>query len=631
MSTIQIFGLVILAIVIIYSIVDWYKKKKKKENPSEQSSEQPLPKSKKHYEYILLVLVILGTAGYFIWQYYQDKSVEIPLSEAINLSKQQAFSDVVLDSRTLDLTIKDGKEFTVKDVKDKEVTLNKDSKVTSQCGLLTYSELANIGFVLPEKFSGKVTYSSDIWGTYVYLAVVILLFGGAYWYMTRGNSQKFKKDKSSIRFSDVGGMVEAKDSLREIVDFLKDKKHFNNLGAITPRGVLLEGLPGNGKTMLARAVANEAGVDFYYTTGSEFHSMWVGVAASKIKNLFKQLKKKPCVLFIDEFDSIAHNRGSSGTDVGREWNHTLNQLLSEMDGFEKKTQIMILAATNRADVLDPAVLRAGRFDRKIVVPLPNYQDRIEILKIHLRGKPIASDINIESIAKQTSGFSGADIALLLNEAAILAGREKRVAISNDNICKAMDKVIAGEERKNHKLSSEEKNLIAVHESGHALVATMLKDADKVQRISILPRGQAGGFTRTASETEHIVLTQNKAMAMISVLLAGRASEEIILKEITSGAQSDLQKANEIAKEMVEHLGMSQNFGLRYVGSNSYGVKDIGIESQQIIEKDIKSILDKCYEIAKDTIVENKAKLEALVVKLIEKESVNIEEIANILK
>jgi cell division protease FtsH len=461
------------------------------------------------------------------------------------------------------------------------------------------------------------------------------MFGIIYWVfkglLFSGKTEKFVKDKTSIRFSDVGGMVEAKDSLKEVVAFLVDKEHFNQLGARIPKGILLEGLPGNGKTMLARAVATEAGVDFYYTTGSDFHSMWVGVAASKIKKLFKQAKKSPSIIFIDEFDSIAHNRGSSGSDVGREWNHTLNQLLSEMDGFTPNTQVIVIAATNRADVLDPAILRAGRFDRKIVVPLPDLKDREEILKIHMKGKPVADDINIEAIAKSTSGYSGADLALLLNEAAILAGREKQSVITYDNINKAMDKVMAGDVRKNFKLTEDDKKLIAYHEAGHALVAQTIPEADKVQRISILPRGHAGGFTKTAPETEQIVLPESKALAMISVLLAGRASEEIALKQTTSGAQSDLQKANEIAKEMVEHLGMGETFGMRYVGSSTYGIKDVSAEGQKQIESDIKNILDKCYQKAIDTITENRDKLDALVLKLLEKESVNIEDIINILK
>lgn len=637
LTTTQIIGIVGICLILLSVFISWYKKRKQQERPQKESSEEPpLPKAKKNNRFLYVILVALVVIAYLVWNNYKDKPVELPLSEVITLSQSESFSEMELKYSgsygTLYLVVADGLELKGKNIDNEEVTITGGDKLVSDVGYIGVSTLKEMGLVLPEKFSADSASSGIDWSQWLYLLVLIGLF---YWLLKgslfTSKTEKFVKDKTSIRFSDVGGMQEAKDSLKEVVAFLVDKEHFNELGAKIPKGILLEGLPGNGKTMLARAVATEAGVDFYYTTGSDFHSMWVGVAASKIKKLFKQAKKNPSIIFIDEFDSIAHNRGSSGTDVGREWNHTLNQLLSEMDGFTPRTQVIVIAATNRADVLDPAILRAGRFDRKIVVPLPNLKDREEILKIHMKGKPIASDVNVEAIAKSTSGYSGADLALLLNEAAILAGREKQSVITYDNINKAMDKVTAGDVRKNHVLSNKEKNLIAYHEAGHALISQTIPEADKVQRISILPRGQAGGFTRTASETEQIVLTKDKAMAMISVLLAGRASEEIVLNQTTSGAQSDLQKANEIAKEMVEHLGMGETFGMRYVGSSTYGIKDVSVDGQKQIESDIKNILDKCYTKSMDIINENRAKLDALVQKLIEKESVNIEDIVNILK
>jgi cell division protease FtsH len=637
LTTSQIIGIVGICLILLSLFISWYKKRKQQENPQKESTEeQPLPKSKRNNRVYYIALIALVVIGYLVWNNYKDKPVELPLSEVITLSKTDTFSEMELKYSgsygTLHLVVSEGLDLTAKNMDDKEITITGGDKLVSDVGYIGVSTLKEMGLVLPEKFSADSASSGIDWGQWLYLLVMI---GIIYWVfkglLFSGKTEKFVKDKTSIRFSDVGGMVEAKDSLKEVVAFLVDKEHFNQLGARIPKGILLEGLPGNGKTMLARAVATEAGVDFYYTTGSDFHSMWVGVAASKIKKLFKQAKKSPSIIFIDEFDSIAHNRGSSGSDVGREWNHTLNQLLSEMDGFTPNTQVIVIAATNRADVLDPAILRAGRFDRKIVVPLPDLKDREEILKIHMKGKPVADDINIEAIAKSTSGYSGADLALLLNEAAILAGREKQSVITYDNINKAMDKVMAGDVRKNFKLTEDDKKLIAYHEAGHALVAQTIPEADKVQRISILPRGHAGGFTKTAPETEQIVLPESKALAMISVLLAGRASEEIALKQTTSGAQSDLQKANEIAKEMVEHLGMGETFGMRYVGSSTYGIKDVSVEGQKQIESDIKNILDKCYQKAIDTITENRDKLDALVLKLLEKESVNIEDIVNILK
>ncbi|MFA5300190.1 MAG: AAA family ATPase, partial [Lutibacter sp.] len=432
-----------------------------------------------------------------------------------------------------------------------------------------------------------------------------------------------------ILFKDVGGIVEVKESLKEVVGFLKNPDYYQRLGARIPHGILLEGLPGTGKTMLAQAIANEAGVPFYYATGSEFHGMFVGLAASRVKKLFKTAKKQTSVIFIDEFESIGHKRMQGSSDAMREWNHTLTQLLSEMDGFKENDNVIVLAATNRADVLDPAVVRAGRFDRKINVPLPILKDRIEILKIHAVGKKF-ENMNLTSIAKQTVGFSGADLALLINEAAIVAGRERKEKISLEHINKALDKISVGEERRNLNLTKQEKRMIAYHEAGHALTAYLIPDADKVQRISILPHGQAGGFTRLADEKERITLSENKALATISVLLGGRIAEEMI-GEITSGAQNDLQKCNELAREMVEHYGMGQQFNFRYVSQNSMGMKEASLENQKIIDEDINTILEQCHQKATELILNNREKLDKLTGKLLEVESLNAEELNQILE
>jgi cell division protease FtsH len=641
MNTFQIIGICLIALVIFYTIYNEIKKRKQKksDNKSEETKEesQKIPQ-RNNYRYIIFIVVIL-VSGYFIWNHFQDKTVEIPLSSAVELSKSSTFSSAELEYsgsyNTLKLIVADNKEIQTQDINDEQVTLSSGETITSDVGYIGIYELKDLGFVFPEKYNSTSVGIGIDWGNILYILAMLgffyLLFSGKFGSLFGGNIEKFKPDKSVISFNDIGGMGEVKESLKEVVAFLKDREHFNNLGAKVPKGILLEGSPGTGKTMLASAVAFEAGMDFYPTTGSEFHNMFVGVAAQKVKKLFKQAKKNPSIIFIDEFDSLAHSRSSSGSgEVSREWNHTLNQLLAEMDGFDKNTNLVVIAATNRADVLDPAVLRAGRFDRKIFVPLPNYQDRIEILKIHIKNKPVAEGINVESIARQTSGFSGADLALLLNEASILAGGESSEVITNNHIVKAMDKVLAGDIRRSFKYTEKEKSTVAYHESGHALVATMLPEADKVQRISILPRGHAGGFTRTANEREELLFSKEKLLSTISVLLAGRASEEIFLSTITSGAQNDLQRANELAKEMVEKLGMGENYGLRYTQSSSYGLKDSSIEGQRIIDKDIKEILDGCYMKAKEILISNKEKLNALVQKLIEVESVNIEDIINIL-
>ncbi|MFA5299361.1 MAG: AAA family ATPase [Lutibacter sp.] len=586
---------------------------------------------------ILIMIVLVG--GYYIYKNYQkDEIISIPLSEAITLSKSNTFNDLVIQNSggasNLKFVVADGfNDVKTIDINDKEISLNAKDDINVDAGYVSVKDLVDMGLVLPAKYRSETISSGINWIGFLSNFLLIGVLIAIYYFMIIGRgSQKFTKDKNSITFNDIGGVGEAKERLNEVVNFLKDKSYFENLGARIPRGILLEGPPGVGKTMLAKAVATEADVPFYYTSGSEFHSAFVGIAGMKVKKLFKQARKTPSVIFIDEFDSIANARGSGHTDAGREWNHTLNQLLSEMDGFENNSQVIVLAATNRADVLDPAVLRPGRFDRKIFIPLPSLKDRVEILKIHAKGKPFESGIDIENLAKQTSGFSGAELALLLNEAAIIAGQDHKDIILSTHVIKAIDKVLAGEERKSLVLTPDEKRLIATHEAGHALIANLIPDADKVQRISILPRGQVGGFTRTAADKEELLVSKAKAQATIAVFLGGRAAEEIIIGNelVSSGAKSDLERANQIARGMVENYGMGENFGLRYALTNSMGLKDLSIDSQKTIDSDVQNILDKCYTKAKDIIDGNMISIKKLIDALLEKESLDFLEVKNIL-
>lgn len=442
----------------------------------------------------------------------------------------------------------------------------------------------------------------------------------------------FKRDENIVSFADVGGLGEVKDSLKEVVDFIKDRSYFDKVGAQIPRGILLVGPPGTGKTLLARALATEADVPFIYSSGAEFQSSFVAATAMKVRALFKRAKKYPsCIVFIDEFDSLGHKRGFGSTDLQRDESNTLNQLLSEMDGFKKDSKVMVLAATNRVEVLDPAVLRPGRFDRKINVFLPALRERIEILQIHSKGKPFDKDVSMENISKQTSGFSGADLTSLLNEAAITAARKHENEITNQSIMEAIDRVLVGEERQGFVLSDKERKFVAYHESGHAVVASFIPEIDKVQRISILPHGQAGGLTRISVDTENVLISKSKAMGTISVLLGGRVAEQLVMGDISSSAQDDIKKANAIAREMVVHYGMGKESGLIYDGYNETGVKELSNFTCDTIDIEISSILNECYRKAEETISGHREILDRIANRLLEVETLNGDEIEQLVK
>ncbi|EGJ33321.1 membrane protease FtsH catalytic subunit [Moorena producens 3L] len=451
--------------------------------------------------------------------------------------------------------------------------------------------------------------------------------------------------QTQVTFGDVAGIEQAKLELNEVVDFLKNADRFTAIGAKIPKGVLLVGPPGTGKTLLARAVAGEAGVPFFSISGSEFVEMFVGVGASRVRDLFEQAKNNaPCIVFIDEIDAVGRQRGAGLGGGNDEREQTLNQLLTEMDGFEGNTGIIIIAATNRPDVLDAALLRPGRFDRQVVVDRPDYAGRLEILNVHARGKTLAKDVDLEKIARRTPGFTGADLSNLLNEAAILAARRNLTEISMDEVNDAIDRVLAGPEKKDRVMSEKRKTLVAFHEAGHALVGALMPDYDPVQKISIIPRGRAGGltwFTPSEDRMDSGMFSRSYLQNQMAVALGGRIAEEIIFgeEEVTTGASNDLQQVTRVARQMVMRYGMSDRLGpvalgrqngSMFLGRDIASDRDFSDATASTIDEEVRKLVDEAYERAKNVILGNKHILDKLAEMLIDKETVDAEELQEIL-
>ncbi|WP_448599594.1 ATP-dependent zinc metalloprotease FtsH3 [Thermoleptolyngbya sp.] len=451
--------------------------------------------------------------------------------------------------------------------------------------------------------------------------------------------------QTQVTFGDVAGIEQAKLELAEVVDFLKNADRFTAVGAKIPKGVLLVGPPGTGKTLLARAVAGEAGVPFFSISGSEFVEMFVGVGASRVRDLFEQAKSNaPCIVFIDEIDAVGRQRGAGLGGGNDEREQTLNQLLTEMDGFEGNTGIIIIAATNRPDVLDAALLRPGRFDRQVVVDRPDYAGRLEILNVHARGKTLSKDVDLEKIARRTPGFTGADLANLLNEAAILAARRNLTEVSMDEVNDAIDRVLAGPEKKDRVMSEKRKSLVAYHEAGHALVGALMPDYDPVQKISIIPRGRAGGltwFTPSEERMDSGLYSRSYLQNQMAVALGGRVAEEIIFgeEEVTTGASNDLQQVARVARQMVTRFGMSDRLGPVALGRSQGGMflgrdimaeRDFSEETAAAIDDEVRNLVDQAYRRAKSVLLENRAVLDQLAQMLIERETVDAEEFQELL-
>ena len=479
--------------------------------------------------------------------------------------------------------------------------------------------------------------------------IPLLLLAGVFWFIFRqaqgsnnaalsfgkSRARMFTGDQPTVTFSDVAGVEEAKEELREVVEFLKEPEKFISLGARIPKGVLLVGPPGTGKTLLAKAVSGEAGVPFFSISGSEFVEMFVGVGASRVRDLFDQAKKhSPCIVFVDEIDAVGRQRGAGLGGIHDEREQTLNQMLVEMDGFNTDTNVIIVAATNRPDILDPALLRPGRFDRRVILDRPDMRGREAILQVHVKGKPLATDVDLMVLARSTPGFVGADLKNLVNEAALLAARRNKKVITQPELEEAIERVIAGPERKSRLISQEEKRIIAYHEAGHAVVSNALPFADAVHKVSVTARGMAGGYTIMLPQEDRTLMARNKMFSEMVALLGGRAAEEIVFDDITSGASNDLERVTQMARSMVTRLGMSQEMGpmvygqkeeLIFLGREIAEQRDYSEAVAQQIDREVRRLVSEAYQKSKDIITQYRDSLDAVARRLMEVETITREE------
>ncbi len=593
---------------------------------------------------LIAFLVLFLISAIFSLFNVENKKVEsISLSQLAEEINEGKVKSIVVEENNLTVLLKDG-EIKQKTQKEREASLSET--------------LTNYG-VSPEKLREVDVVVKEPSGFVFWLKILLpfllpfFLIGIFIWLMAkqfqRGSAQAFTFTKSRARmftgekvsFKDVAGLREAKEELKEVVDFLKHPKKFLDMGAKIPRGVLLIGPPGTGKTLLARAVAGEAGVPFFHIAGSEFVELFVGVGAGRVRDTFALAKKNaPAILFIDEIDAIGRQRGAGLGGGNDEREQTLNQILVEMDGFERDTNVIVMAATNRPDVLDPALLRPGRFDRRITLDEPDIKEREEILKIHAKDKPIAEDVDLKVIAARTPGFSGADLANVMNEAAILAARRNEKQIYQQDLIEAVEKVMLGPERKSHVLSEREKRITAFHEGGHALVAHELGGDEYVHKISIVSRGRAGGYTLRLPMEEKKLKTKQDFLDDIAVMLGGYTAEEIIFGDVTTGASNDLQKATHLARALITQFGMSDKFGpitfghkedVIFLGRELYEGREYSEETASEIDKEVERLLDEQHKRVKDIISKNRNKLNKIAERLIEKETIEKEEFEELMK
>ena len=589
--------------------------------------------------YVLLFIAIIAMVFFTVNQQAAGAD-EIPFNQVATDLKAGKIESIIEDDSFLEITYKNSDQIktSTKDPNtpliEQLVELGVDPEDLS-------AENVTIDIKLPSPFLGLVSVASYI------LPFIVLI--GMFWFIFRqaqgsnnaamsfgkSKARMFSGDHPTVTFEDVAGVDESKEELQEVVEFLREPQKFIALGARIPKGVLLVGAPGTGKTLMAKAVSGEAGVPFFSISGSEFVEMFVGVGASRVRDLFDQAKRhSPAIVFVDEIDAVGRHRGAGLGGSHDEREQTLNQLLVEMDGFDTDTNIIIIAATNRPDILDPALLRPGRFDRRVVLDRPDIKGREEILEVHVKGKPVSPDVDLYDIARSTPGFVGADIENLVNEAAILAARRDKKIIEHPEFMEAIERVIAGPERKSRLINEEEKKIIAYHEAGHAVVINALPEADTVQKVSIISRGDAGGYTMAFPEEDRVLKSRRQIMSDMVGLLGGRAAEDIVFNDITSGASNDLERVTKLARTMVMRLGMSDELGqmvygkkeeLVFLGREISEQRDYSEHIAQKIDTAIQNIVQEAYQRSKEILNQYREELDKIAQKLLEVETLNADE------
>ena len=586
----------------------------------------------------LIIFIAVLTVAIALFSYLSptaSEPEEISLDEAIVMSQSSEISKIVIGDEQLLITNTD------------------DTQLKAVIGSLSLVDLQELGLNL-EGVDWEVKPSGFNWANLALNFLPLMIFGGLLFFLFRraqgANSQAlnfgrsrarlFASQAPTVTFDDIAGVDEAKQEVHEVVEFLKSREKFQRLGARIPRGLLLVGPPGTGKTLLARAIAGEAEVPFFSISGSEFVEMFVGVGASRVRDLFEQAKRNaPCLIFIDEIDAVGRHRGAGLGGGHDEREQTLNQILTEMDGFDTNTSVIVLAATNRPDILDPALLRPGRFDRRVILDRPDINGRAAILKVHANGKPLADSVSLEVLARQTAGFSGADLANLVNEAAILAARRSKDAIDMEELEESIDRVIAGPERKSRRISPKEKEITAYHEAGHALVAKMLPNADPVHKISIVARGMSLGHTRQLPAEDRYLMTRSQFNDMLATLLAGHAAEKLIFDEMTTGGADDIERATMIARKMATDYGMSDKLGPRtfghkeelvFLGREITEQRNYSEKVAQLIDEEVYNLTEHASQVATQILTESKDRLIKIAQELIAKETLEGDELEAIL-